>query len=125
MAEAGLQAYADRAANTLPYGVRKRVDLVRAEVARPKLLLLDEPAAGLNPTETEQLALALRRLTDKGIALLIVEHDMRFVHALCEHVIVLNFWRKKLLKGAWLRLQRDPQVREAYLGSEGGGQHAA
>jgi branched-chain amino acid transport system ATP-binding protein len=120
----GLEEYASATVNELPYGVRKRVDLVRATLAAPRLLLLDEPAAGLNPTEANELTDDLRKLSERGITLLIVEHDMHFVRALCDHVVVLNFG-EKIAEGPMHQVQKDPLVREAYLGSAMEAEHAA
>ena len=118
LADAGLAHYEHATVRNLPYGVQKRIELVRALMAKPRLLLLDEPAAGLNPAETDALR---ERLTTTcgahGITLLLVEHDMHFVGALCEQVIVLNFGRKIAL-GTPGQIREDPLVREAYLGLE-------
>jgi len=114
---AGLSQYEKFPAGELPYGIQKRVELVRALLARPRMLLLDEPAAGLNPTETNELRLHLERIADGGTTLLVVEHDMHFVGALCRRVLVLNFGR--LIADCTPReAQADPLVREAYLGSD-------
>jgi branched-chain amino acid transport system ATP-binding protein len=115
LAEVGLDAYAEATVGELPYGIRKRVDLVRATLAGASLLLLDEPAAGLNPTETEALRTHLDRLKAQGITLLVVEHDMHFIGAVCDHVVVLNFG-EKIAEGTLSAVQQDPQVRAAYLG---------
>ena len=124
LAEAGLADHANEAVNTLPYGLRKRVDLVRALMARPRLLMLDEPAAGLNPAETGELLSALTRLAETGISLLVVEHDMHFIRNLCDHVVVLNFG-ERIAEGPMAEIQDDPKVREAYLGTGHGVHHAA
>ena len=115
LAEAGLAAYADAGVGALPYGIRKRVDLVRATLAGATLLMLDEPAAGLNPTETNALRDHLALLRRRGVTLLVVEHDMQFVGEVCEHVVVLDFGQK-LAEGTLAQVQRDERVRAAYLG---------
>jgi branched-chain amino acid transport system ATP-binding protein len=117
LAEAGLEAYARRMVSELPYGVQKRIEIVRALVAQPQLLLLDEPAAGLNPAETAQLRELLESVSGKGITLLVVEHDMSFVRDLCDRVVVLNFGRK-IAEGTLDEVKRDPQVLSAYLGQD-------
>ena len=95
LAAAGLASYERATVSSLPYGVQKRIELVRALMAGPRLLLLDEPAAGLNPAETDILRQQLEMICrERGVTLLVVEHDMQFVGALCEQVIVLNFGRK-------------------------------
>jgi branched-chain amino acid transport system ATP-binding protein len=112
---AGLGEYPGQVVSNLPYGVQKRIEVVRALAAKPKLLLLDEPAAGLNPAESEALGVLLERASADGITLLVVEHNMHFVRRLCDQVVVLNFGRK-LFEGTPDEVHRDPAVREAYLG---------
>ncbi|QTL05546.1 ABC transporter ATP-binding protein [Aquabacter sp. L1I39] len=117
LAENGLERYADEMVSALPYGVRKRIDLVRATLAGANVLMLDEPAAGLNPSETNALRDHLRALMDKGLTMLVVEHDMHFVDSICEKVVVLNFG-EKIAEGPLSEVRRDPKVREAYIGAE-------
>ncbi len=116
LAEAGLDVYERATVGSLPYGVQKRIELVRALMARPRLLLLDEPAAGLNPAETEALQMQLERLCAGGdLTLLVVEHDMHFIGALCEEVIVLDFGRK-IAEGTPEEIRQNVLVQETYLG---------
>jgi branched-chain amino acid transport system ATP-binding protein len=117
LARFGIETYPGQVVASLPYGVRKRIEVVRAMMAEPKLLLLDEPAAGLNSQETEELQTLLRQVSDEGVTLLVVEHDMHFVRRLCEQVIVLNFGRK-IFEGTPEEVHRDPAVLEAYLGTD-------
>ena len=118
LADAGLAHYERATVRNLPYGVQKRIELVRALMAKPRLLLLNEPAAGLNPAETDMLREWLvTTCGERGITLLLVEHDMNFVGALCERLIVLNFGRK-IAEGTPDQIREHPQVREAYLGLE-------
>lgn len=113
--ELGLGTYEGEVVATLPYGIRKKIEVVRALAARPKLLLLDEPAAGLNPIETENLQEFLQGVSRRGVTLLVVEHDMSFVRSLCERTVVLNFGRQ-IYEGPTASVHDDPLVLEAYLG---------
>ncbi len=115
LAEVGLSAHADAAVGALPYGIRKRIDLVRATLAGASLLMLDEPAAGLNPTEMNALRDHLALLRRRGVTLLVVEHDMRFVGEVCDWVVALDFGQK-ITEGPLAEVQRDERVRAAYLG---------
>jgi branched-chain amino acid transport system ATP-binding protein len=117
LARFGLETYPGQVVASLPYGVRKRIEVVRAMMAEPKILMLDEPAAGLNSQETDELQTLLRQVSEEGVTLLVVEHDMHFVRRLCEHVIVLNFGRK-IFEGTPEEVHRDPAVLEAYLGTD-------
>ena len=117
LADAGLTPYENATVAGLPYGVQKRVELVRALMSRPRLLLLDEPAAGLNSGESEALQQLLDRMcANAAMTLLIIEHDMHFVGTLCDHVVVLDFGRK-IAEGTLAKIRDDPVVQRIYLGT--------
>jgi branched-chain amino acid transport system ATP-binding protein len=117
--ELNISGYAERRPDTLPYPIRKRVALARALVARPRLLLLDEPAAGLSAADIEELAALIRALPGRGegCAVMLVEHHMDLVMQVCEQVVVLDFGRV-IAAGDPDEVQRDPAVADAYLGTE-------
>ena len=118
MASCGLDAVADTRVADLAYGLQKTVELARALAGRPKLLLLDEPAAGMNPDESRRVSNAVRRLRDEhGIAVLLVEHDMRVVMSACDRVVVLDHG-EKIAEGTPGEVRRSPAVIKAYLGEE-------
>ena len=113
----GLDAYRDSTVGSLPYGVRKMVELGRALAVSPKLLLLDEPSSGLNVEETDNIGSWIRDIRDVlGITILMVEHDMRLVSAVSDRVLALNYG-KLLAIGTAAQVQRDPAVISAYLGN--------
>ena len=113
-----LDKYAGMHAGNLPYGEQRKLEIARAMAKEPKILLLDEPAAGMNPKETEDLMNTIKLIRDKfGIAVLLIEHDMKLVLGICERLVVLNYGQI-LASGDPKEVINNPQVVEAYLGKE-------
>ena len=111
-----LDKEADYLAGNLPYGKQRKLEIARALATSPKLLLLDEPAAGMNPNETEELMETIRFVRDKfDMTILLIEHDMRLVGGICEEITVLNFGQV-LAQGKTSEVLNDPRVVTAYLG---------
>ncbi len=112
----GLADYADEPADGLPYGVLKRLEIARALANEPKVLLLDEPAAGCNATETQEIDGLIKQIAELGITVVLVEHDMRLVMGISDRILVLNYG-KKLAEGTVAEVRSDPEVIQAYLGA--------
>jgi branched-chain amino acid transport system ATP-binding protein len=112
----GLGEWVGARAEAMPYGALKRLEIARALATQPKMLLLDEPAAGLNPTETHEIIGLISRLAASGITVVLVEHNMRLVMEVSDHILVLDYGRR-LAEGSADEVRNDPKVIEAYLGS--------
>jgi len=112
----GLADYADAGADSMPYGALKRLEIARAIAGEPRFLLLDEPAAGLNPTESMEIGELIRQLARGGTTVVLVEHNMKLVMGVSDRIVVLDYGRK-LCEGTAEEVRSDPRVIEAYLGA--------
>ena len=112
----GLEQYLDARADSMPYGALKRLEIARALAMKPRVIFLDEPAAGLNPKETIEVDHLVRKVADSGITVVLVEHDMKMVMNLSDRILVLDYG-KKLAEGTGEEIRRNPDVIAAYLGA--------
>ena len=116
MERVGLAAYLDADADSMPYGALKRLEIARALAAEPKILLLDEPAAGLNPRETLEIDELIRSIAAAGTTVVLVEHNMKLVMGVSNHILVLDYGRR-LAEGTAAEVRDNPDVIRAYLGA--------
>lgn len=123
----GLEEYANTLAGNLPYGIQRKVEIARALALNPKVILLDEPAAGMNPNETNSLRDFMRKLNREGYTIIVIEHDMKLVMNTCNRILVLNFGQK-ICEGTPEEVRGNQEVNEAYFGKgkmlQGGGDDA-
>ena len=114
----GLDEVSEAYAKNLPYGQQRKLEIARALATNPKVLLLDEPAAGMNPTETQELMETIKIIKDRfQISILLIEHDMNFVMGICERIVVLDYGRV-IATGSAEEIRNNPKVIAAYLGGE-------
>jgi branched-chain amino acid transport system ATP-binding protein len=111
----GLENYIDARADSMPYGALKRLEIARALAMRPRMIFLDEPAAGLNPKETQNVDALVRKIADSGVTVVLVEHDMKMVMNLSDRILVLDYG-KRLTEGTGMEVRQNPEVIAAYLG---------
>ena len=110
----GLEKYIEARADSMPYGALKRLEIARALALKPRLIFLDEPAAGLNPKETIEIDELVRKVADSGVTVVLVEHDMKMVMNLSDRILVLDYG-KKLAEGTGVEVRKNPDVIAAYL----------
>ena len=111
----GIEEYVDMNAGNLPYGIQRKLEIARALALDPKILLLDEPAAGMNPSETMALLQLIQQLNQEGLTIIVIEHDMKFIMQLCSKLVVINFGRK-ICEGTPRSVTANEEVKRAYLG---------